>query len=169
MIAFRPALPRDRDFIVDAWLNSYRTAYTAGPIFMGRWTEVMRPEIERMLDQATVIVAHEDSDPDPIADLLGFIAFDVANFRQPYVYYVYVKANFRRAGYRNGVRIGDGLGRRLFQAAGIDPAGQFRYACSTRKVRELGRKIPLSRWTPLLARFTLEAARKHDHDVESEW
>ncbi len=169
MISFRPAQPRDRCFVVQSWLESYRTAYTAGLISMETWTAVMRPEIERVLDRpAQVIVAHESDDPDPIADLLGYIAYDATSFRMPYVYYVYVKTNFRRAGYRGGVRVGDGLGRRLFAAAGINPQQPFSYACSTRKVRELERKIPLARWEPLLARFTLEAARRHSND-EQRW
>jgi hypothetical protein len=169
MIAFRPMEPRDRDFVVGAFMDSYRTAYTSGIVLMEFWEAAYRPSIEGIIDKARVIVAYTPDDPDPIADLLGFIAFDATSFREPYVYYVYVKANFRRAGYRNGQRVGDGLGRRLFKEAKIDPAHKFNYAASTRKVRELERKIPLSRWVPHLARFPLEAAVRHDHDVESQW
>ncbi len=167
MIAFRPAEPRDRALIVDAWSESYRTAYTSGLIQMEDWKDIMPGQIGKMLDKAQCIVAHVPDDPDPIADLLGFIVYDTANFQHPYVYYVYVKANFRRAGYRDGHRIGDGIGRRLFKAAGINPAGRFNYAASTRKQRELLQKVPLARHVPLLARFSLEAARRHD--AEQRW
>lgn len=172
MISFRPWLPRDRRFCVEGWLDSYRDAYTAGLVSMETWDERMRPEVERMLDQATVLVAHEDSDPDPLADLLGFIAFDRGSFRLPYVYYVYVASRYRRAGWRTvdgrRVRVGDGLGRLLFKAAGIDPKKQFDFAASTRFERILKDYIPLARHRPLLARFPLESARRHDHEQHAD-
>lgn len=168
MISFRPWLPRDRRFCVESWLDSFRDAYTGGLIAMENWDAVMRPEVERMLDRASVIVAHEDSDPDPIADLLGFIAFDVGSFRLPFVYYVYTKQHFRRAGRRGGKRVGDGVARMLFRAAGIDPRQPFNYAASTRMCRILSEHIPLARHQPLLARFPLESARRHDREQRTD-
>ena len=163
MIAFRPWEPRDRRFVLKSWLDSYAAAYTAGLISMRRWNSVMRVEIDEMLDRpAQVIVAYNPDDAEPVADLIGFIAYDLASFRLPYVYYVYTKAPFRRWGYKNRRRVGDGVARQLFAAAGIDPEGPFEYAASTQKVRELQRKIPLARWNPLLARYPLEEARRHD-------
>jgi hypothetical protein len=163
VISFRPMEPRDRPFVVTSWIDSYRTAYTAGLISMKRWSRIMRVEIEDMLDRpAQVIVAYDPEDTDHVADLLGFIAYDIQSFRLPYVYYVYVKATYRRWGYRNRERVGDGVARQLFRAAGIDPEAPFQYAASTPKVRELKRKIPCARHQPLLARFPLEEARRHD-------
>jgi hypothetical protein len=148
--------------VLESWLDSYAAAYTAGLISMRRWSQVMRVELGEILDRAQVIVAFNPDDPDPVADLFGFVAYDVRSFRLPYVFYVYVKASYRRWGYRNRRRVGDGVARQLFAAAGIDPTAPFQYAASTPKARELGKKVPLARWNPLLARWPLEEARRHD-------
>lgn len=186
MISFRPMEPRDRAFVLESWVDSSRTAYTSGQIAMEDWAPIMRVQYGKVLDRpAQVLVAYDPDDHDPgLVDLLGFIAYDSTNFRLPYVYYVYVKQTYRRWGYVQAcslcntpveagaeccvggriisIRKGDGIARRLFAAAGIDPSKPFQYSGNTRKVRELERKIPLARWQPLLARFPLDAARRHD-------
>jgi hypothetical protein len=168
MIAFRPMEPQDRAFVIGSWVDSSRTANCAGQIAMEDWDAIMTVQIGKVLDRpAQVIVAHDPSDDEPgLVDLLGFIAYDVRSFRLPFVYYVYVKQNYRRWGYDNGTRVGDGIARRLFAAAGIEPSKPFQYSGNTRKVRKLERKVPLARWAPLLARFPLEAARRHDADAD---
>jgi GNAT superfamily N-acetyltransferase len=137
-ISYRPALDSDRHFIVSAWSQSYRTAYTAGMISDGNWYDVMDREVGIALDRPdvrTLVASTADG-------LLGFITADTDE-RPPLVYYVYCKAPYRRMG----------IARQLFSAIGIDPALPFFYVCSTPMVRTLARKIPLSRWQPLYGRF----------------
>lgn len=142
MISFRPAEPKDRKFIVESWKDSFRTAYTAGLISMDDWADVMRPQIEKILDRPIdVIVAYETEDTEALADLIGWIGFEKLP-DGPYVYYVYVKYPYRN----------QGVATALFKAAGINPKKPFSYACSTRHVRELSTKIPLARWQPMIAR-----------------
>lgn len=143
-VAYRPAAARDRAFIVSGWSTSYRTSYSAGMIAMDDWSTVMHTQIEKVLDRpgCTTIVAHNPDDPDPIADLYGFIAADP---RERYVFYVYVKHHHRRRGFARG----------LFGAVGIDPRRAFGYACSTRSAIEIieAGKAPMAKWDPLPARY----------------
>lgn len=164
MIAFRPMSPPDRAFVIESWVDSSRTANCSGQIAMEDWAPIMRIQYGKVLDRpAQCLVAYDDDDHEPgLVDLLGFIAYDNRNFRLPFVYYVYVKQAYRCWGYVNGERRSDGIARRLFGAADIDPSMPFHFSGNTRKVRELGRKIPLARWTPLPARFSLEAAKRFD-------
>ncbi len=145
-VAYRLAEPEDRVFIVDAWVSSYRTAHAAGMIAMEDWREIMWRQVEKVLDRPTTdtVVAYEPEETDHLADLQGFITADISA-AAPYVFYVYVKESFRRAGYARG----------LFRALGIDPAAPFTYACKTAAVADLVRmrKIPCSKWDPLAARF----------------
>lgn len=144
MIFYRPATASDRHFIVSAWTQSYRTAFTAGMISDGNWYEVMDREVGIALDRPDVrtLVASTD------AGLLGFVTADTEE-RPPLVYFVYCKAPYRRMG----------IARGLLHAIGIDPSQQFFYVCSTPMVRTLARKIPLARWQPLYGRFP-KAERK---------
>jgi GNAT superfamily N-acetyltransferase len=143
VIGFRSALPRDRPFLVSAWSASLRKSDYAGMISDDDWADVMRPQIERVLDTAgmQVVVAHETEATPGIADLLGFIAANVG--RMPsMVAYVYVKSAYRRAG----------LARKLFRAIGVDPKLPFDYVCRTVMVDELERHIPHATFRPVLAR-----------------
>lgn len=149
MIAVRPFAERDRAFVVSTWVNSLRNSDHAGMIAHESWHPVMRPQVNRLLDSADVrtLVAHETEDPDPVADLYGFLT---AGERDPHVgvpvvFYCYVRQPVRRMG----------IARRLFAAAGIDPASPFHFACRTSAVGELyaARKIPCAKFTPMLARL----------------
>jgi hypothetical protein len=151
-IAYRPADLRpitantELHFIVDSWVSSYQFAHAAGMIAVEDWFDVMIPQVDKLLRRPNVqtIVAYETDDPDRIADLYGYIAFD-ATAKPPIVFYVFVKEYYR----------GNKLARGLFQAAGIDLKRPFVYACTTGIVSKIAyaRKIPLAKWDPLVARF----------------
>lgn len=153
--AIRPADAGDRTFIIQNWLDSYRTAFSAGLIAMEDWYKVMWPQVEKVLDRPGVrtLVAHETDETERVADLYGFITFDPAMRHLlgrdkratilPTVVYVYVKGSHRRWGYA----------RKLFAAAGIDPRSEFVYVCDTEATKRLRMKIPNAKWAPLSARF----------------
>jgi GNAT superfamily N-acetyltransferase len=147
-VAFRPADRADRSFICDAWVSSYRFAHTAGFISMERWHRVMWQEVEHALDRptTTTIVAYEPEETDRRVDLQGFIVF--------------VKENYRRAGYAAG----------LLNAIGIDARAPFLYACKTAVVAELARlrKIPCARFDPIAARYPSKTPPRRDHVERSE-
>lgn len=150
-IDYRPASARDHKFIIGSWEASYRLANTSGMILMSDWAAIMRDQIAKVLDRPYVstIVAHETNDPDPVADLYGFITAE-PDESPPLVYYVYVKDNFRKFG----------IARGLFGAMGIDPLLPFAYVCSTPIVPKVARKIPCARWQPIMGRYSREK-RKH--------
>lgn len=151
MIAFRTALPRDRRFIVSAWSASLRKSDYAGMIANDDWETVMHPQIERVLDSPgmqTVVAYSHDAEPG-VADLHGFIAADVTG-NVPLVAYVYVKSSYRRG--RGRLWSGDGLGRQLFKAIGVDPKLPFVFICRTAIVDELARHIPHATFKPVLGR-----------------
>ena len=152
-VGYRAAGPADRAFIVSAWSSSYRTAHSAGLITMEDWADVMHGQIGKVLDRpyVDIKVAHEIDDPDPIADLYGFIVADVTMeatlyrhpTRYPYVYYVYVKSPMRRMG----------IARGLFAAMGIDANEPFSYACKTGILSVLAPKLADATFDPLVARY----------------
>ncbi len=149
-LAFRPAEPADRNFIVDAWSGSYSLAFTAGMIQIEDWHQVMVPQIVKALARPDVrtVVAYETTETSHTADLFGFLTVDTVE-APALVYYCYTKEPYRRAGVARG----------LFRAAGIDPRLPFRYVCSTPMTRTLERKIPLAKWQPLLGRFPKNTRR----------
>jgi len=146
VIEFRDATAADRHFVVSSWTQSYRTAFTAGFIQEEDWYRVMDEQVAKAMarpDVRTVVAAEGGG-------LYGFITADVEE-RPALVYYVYVKAAYRRGGHG---RLWDrGLARQLFAAVGVDPALPFHYVCSTPMVRTLERKIPMAAWRPLFGRF----------------
>lgn len=146
-IAFRSIEPRDRPFVISTWETSYRRAHTSGAIPMVLWADIMRGVVEHYVDRphTLTIVAHNPDDPDPIADLYGFICCE-PDEHPPIVYYVYVKEAYRK----------QGIARSLFHAAGIKPTGRFEYLCSTPVVPYLQTKIPLAAWRPVRARYSKE-------------
>lgn len=147
MIAIRPAHDTDRRFIVSAWSSSFRRSEDAGLIQMEDWADVMHAQIERALDRTDVqaLVAYETAASPGLFDLYGFIVADL-ELAPPLVLYVYTKQAYRRSG----------IARRLFAAAGVDPAMPFHYACRTLFVSELADKIPRAAFRPLLARYPKE-------------
>jgi hypothetical protein len=159
-IAYRPAergtpdaRTDEHNFIVDAWVSSYRDAYTAGIIQVEDWYSTMIPTVEKILEKPDVraVVAVVRGVTDHVADVAGFVVADTQE-APSLVYYVFVKEHYRRAG-RGRLWGGPGIARGLFSAIGVDPAQPFNYVCSTPMVRTLKRKILLARWQPLLGRF----------------
>ncbi len=144
-IAYRPAEPADRRFIVSTWAMSYQEADSAGMIAIEDWHKVMRPQINKVIDRpdARTIVAYETTDDGHEANLYGFITGE-PDAKWPLVVYVYVKHAYRRAGVARG----------LFAALGVDPTRPFEYACRTRAVAEIyeARKIPCAQWDPMSVR-----------------
>jgi len=146
-IVYRRMKPDDRAFVVNSWLRSFRRAPSAGLIAMGRWSAVMVPEIEDILDRprVRVLVAADPTATDHVADLFGHLVWeDDEHGGLPLVYYCYVKHAYR----------GSGLARGLMNKAGIDPTSAFPYVCQTQAVsylRDAG-KLPHARWRPLLGR-----------------
>lgn len=174
-VAFRSAELEDARFIVSSWSRAFKGSNSAGMIADEDWATVMHPQIKKVLARpgARTIVAYEKTDP---AFIYGFAAGDTDE-RIPVVFFVYVKEPYRLAGYRNGVRIGDGYGRRLLAALGVDPAGRFRYTCWTPVIRDLqgtmGRpvrheaervpsKIPYATFDPHFARYPKPETRTPD-------
>jgi len=143
----------DRRFVVDAWVSTYRDAFTAGMIQVEDWYAIMIPQIAKVLTKPDVrtVVATVAGATDRIADLTGFIVADTDE-DPPLVYYVFAKEHYRRGG-RGRLWGGPGIARGLFEAIGVDPARPFNYVCSTPMCRTLERKIPLARWRPLHGRF----------------
>lgn len=149
--AYRTATPADRQFVVSSWSSSYKASNSAGMIASEDWADVMHLQISKLLLRRDVrtVVAYEPSAP---SFLYGFIAGD-ATAPVPVVFYVYVKEPYRKAGWRDGVRVGDGHARGLLAALGIDPREPFLYACRTPVVTRLTDKIPRARWEPNAARY----------------
>lgn len=132
-------------FIVDTFVDSYRTAHAAGLIPMDVWRPLMRDCWRRILSRpgVRVVVAYVPGETSRQADLYGWIAVEDGHQR-PFVLYVYVKADYRR----------EGIARRLFEAAGIDLARPFDYAAKTGAVTRLRSKFSAAaQWRPLQARF----------------
>lgn len=163
-IVYRRAVDRDRTFIVEGFLESYRVSHSAGLIQEPDWFTTMRPHVVKILERPDVEawVACDPSDVDHIADLHGFIVADPTptNYLYPkdrhprglpLVYYVFVKELYRRRG----------IARGLFRAVGIDPSRPFYYGAKTGALARLDGKIPLARFNPLAARFPKETT-KHE-------
>jgi hypothetical protein len=147
-------------FIADAWCDSYKAADTAGLIQIDDWFRTMIPQVTKAMQRPDVrtLVATVAGGERGVTDLVGFLVVDTEE-KPPLVYYVYTKAPYRRGG-RGRLWEGDGVARSLFVAAGIDPGAPFRYVCKTAMVSVLARKIPMSRWQPLLGRFPKAERRK---------
>lgn len=143
-LAFRPAGALDRAFVLDSWLDSFRTAHAAGLIAMDDWRDVMGPQLAKMLRRpgVAVVVAYRPGEEDSRADLYGWAAVELRGAEPPLVLYVYVKHAYRRLG----------IGRRLLEHAGVDLAREWHYAAKTGVVTRLASKIPRAKWTPLAAR-----------------
>lgn len=145
--AFRPMLPRDERFVVSAWVMSLRDSDYAGIVDHEDWHRCMRPVVSKLLKRPDVVtmVAAKTDEPDPTADIYGFLVAMPEPVSSPVVVYCYVKHAYRRLG----------LARGLFRAMGIDPDKPFRFACRTAAVAELyeARKIPCAKWDPMPVRI----------------
>lgn len=147
-IAYRRATREDMAFVVDSFLESFRTAHSAGLICMDDWRVVMTRQLSLLLARTGVEihVAYHPGDTDHVADLFGWIAVERAE-PTPFVLYCYVKQSYRRMG----------IGRALLSAAGLEPTGSWEYAAKTGIVTKLATKMPNARWDPLRARFPPKA------------
>lgn len=136
-LSLRPALPDDRRFIVSGWSSSQRLTRDVPLIRNRSWAAIWHPIVEDQLNrpEVEVIIAAGEV-------LQAFIAFELPD----YVLYIYVAQPFR----------GQGIARRLFAAAGIDPESRFRYACRTRASWECRDKIRLAHYDPFFCRFEKE-------------
>lgn len=154
MITFRPAdltNEGERIFVVSSWSASYKQSKTAGLITDEDWPKVMHDQIGKILARpaSTVILGVDDKSP---TFFYGWIAGDKSG-RVPVVYYCYVKEPYRRNGYENGVRVGDGYGRRFLRAFGLEGKDHFLFSCMTPVIQDIGAKIPRARWEPAAARY----------------
>lgn len=148
MIATRPIIDADREFVVSGWSSSLRASRDIPLVPMIDYADMFRPIIERLVAMADVVVAHGE-----LGVLMGFIAYDPAKYTASinrrrlaldgYILYCYVASPFRRRG----------IARRLFAAAGISPEQRFGYACRTRASWDLRAKIPLAEYEPFRARY----------------
>lgn len=161
---FRAATPEDRPFIVDTWAESYKFAHAAGLIPMPHFQLVYRNALNWILDRpgTEVVMAVGPEDV-----LIGWIGVDrkpqVQNRTRrrgpsgrvqwveeigpagvPLVLFVYVKTPFREMG----------IGRQLFEAAGVTLEDRFLYASKLVDTADRVKKhAPLAQWAPLAARF----------------
>ena len=145
-------LAGDAMFVVATWASSYKAAHAAGIIASENWPAVMHPTLLGILRRggSRAIVAAEPPD-----FLYGFIAGDLSG-PLPVVWYVYVKAPYRRGG----------IARGLFNALGVAPEEPFLYACRTSITTRLQHKIRLAKFVPATARYTnyQEGRYENDHD-----
>ena len=147
-IRIRKMILDDREFVLGGWLDSYRGSRDIVLCPMRLYAQTYRPWISSILGMASTLVAHGES-----GVLFGFIVYDsttyVASFGgrkitlYGHVCYVYVDEPFRSRW---------GIARKLFEAAGIDPASRFGYACRTRSSWLLRSKIPLAEYEPYRTR-----------------
>jgi GNAT superfamily N-acetyltransferase len=170
MFTYRPALPTDRQFVISGWSASLRMTRDIPFLTMADYADIMHSQIAKALEREGVrtIVAEGSV-------LAGFVTFepdaqivdDLATHRRGgvavagYVFYCYVAQPFRRRG----------IARALFDAAGIDPASRFHYACRTLSSFELRGKVPSAHYSPFYARFSPEEnqhyAREHDRETSA--
>jgi len=141
-LAYRAALERDLKFVLYSWVKSQKFEPTAGLIAVKDWRAVMTPQLASILarDGVRIFVAYKPEETDHTADLYGWIAVEHGH-KAPLVHYIFVKKHFRY----------EGIGRGLFEAAGVDPAQWFYYSCQTKLLSRPDREGR----TPLLRRFHL--------------
>lgn len=98
LVAFRPAVPEDLNFIRNSWLKSYRKAHVASrmtdTLYFALWKyAVVSPAIVRAVKGEVILLVACNADiPDQI---FGWAATEP---REDLLHYVYVKHPFRRLG-----------------------------------------------------------------------
>lgn len=162
MIDYRPAVASDERLIVDSWSSALKYSHTAGLISLRDWSDVMRPQIAKVLARplCRVWVAYDPQETDTRFDLYGWIAVErgysemvsrrvrgrreefLQEATRPLVHFVFVKRSFR----------GEGIARGLFKAADVDPDVPLNYTCKTATAARLVKKFPAAEWKPLIAR-----------------
>lgn len=165
--AVSPLQPRHEAFVCAAFVNERKLARDSGlfilddPQSRQSWWDAQWRWFWTMLARPTVrtLVAHGEDDANAYR---GFISVDTSG-RIPYLYYVYVKEVYRRAGHA----------RALCAAAGFNPAHRFHYACRSQigdrltgsrevwlagELTTLAPKYKLAKHDPLWARFGKERA-----------
>lgn len=162
-LAYRPAVATDLPFVIDSWVESYRTAHAAGPMPMPYYHEDMEKYVRWFLQRPGVrayVAHHPGVSSDTRADLYGFIVVEdgievptrIRIGRKweerllpadcPFVHYCYVKAHYRR----------NGIARGLFNVASVDTARHFLYGAKTPIVSKSS-LFANGTWAPLAARF----------------
>lgn len=145
---------RERRFVIDAWLKSFKGAHAAGLIDAYKWYEVMIPQLDLIWSRPgvrTMVAFNPESRPDDAAGLYGFLCAE-PDSEPPMVYYVCVKEAYRRMG----------IARGLFKAIGVSPTQRFLYACKTPALSypdNLATKAPLAKWDPIGARYDRDNRR----------
>ena len=145
IVGIREAEVRDRAFVMDSWLRSFRLSHFAGPIAMKRYRDVYSEEIADLVmrPKCSVTVAYNSDAPD---QLFGFLCFE-DGYRYPLIHYIYIKAAFRRRG----------VGTLLTKDAGIKLNRRFLYTYRTALAHDLtrrGAEFERGKYSPLSARFS---------------
>jgi GNAT superfamily N-acetyltransferase len=145
VIAYRRAEASDMAFVVDSWIDSYKSAHAAGMIAMGDFRTVYQRQIALALARpgTQLWVAYHPGDTDHTADIYGWAAVEHSD-GCPYVQYCYVKSAYRRMG----------IAKSLLAKAGITPDRHWEYSCKTGIVTKLAKAMPNARWNPLRIRFS---------------
>lgn len=162
-LCYRLAEPEDLCFVLESFLDSFKSSHAAGLISMDDWRGVMFPQLSKLLSRPTVEiwVAYNPEARSTQANIYGWLAHE-KGWELPYVIYCYVKLGYRKKG----------LARRLFKKAGIEPAAPFEYAAKTSMLtrKRLRAAIPMASWKPLRIRRNTPETRsnsvKEAHDSE---
>lgn len=170
-LATRSMLPADRSFVVESWIAAYRRSAHAGLVSMDDWHDVMTATIAKIIDRPEVrtLVAVDLDATDTLSNLFGHLVYEpfavgreynersrqymhrrlAADRRtpaaEPLVWFCYVKRDFRK----------NGIARRMFNAASVNPRAPFHYVCNTQSAADVAShgKIPKAVWRSLLGRF----------------
>jgi GNAT superfamily N-acetyltransferase len=163
LLRYRPAEAKDWPFVLETFLDSYKHCHAAGLIQMNDWKEVMRPQLQKILDRpgCATWVAFNPAEAESGSDLYGWAAVErdykiptrkrvngqwetsLELSEDPLVHYIFTKQAYRRLGIAKG----------LLRAAGVNVTEPFWFSAKTPVLDRLKAKIPQARWNPLLCRF----------------
>ena len=88
-------IERDRGFIIDSWVRSFRRSHWCGVLSLGVYNNAHRQYFAEVIDQrATVLVAVNPAEDNPQFEIFGYLVYEQGT--PPIVHWVYVKAG----GYR---------------------------------------------------------------------
>ena len=165
-VAIRKAIPSDLPLVLDNWLQSYRKSHAAGLIAMDQWSEVMTPQLERILARpgVEVLVAFRPGAAVG-SDVYGWLALERD--------FLVLKSRFVRGAWENTLGPSDlplvhfvytlkiyrerGIASALLLAAGIGREDPFLYTCKTGISTRLAKKYPRADWEPFVARYPKRA------------